>query len=146
MDRFKIEAQLRIDEGQVLSVYADSLGKLTCGIGHLLLESDGIPMVVGTPITQEQCDTFFQNDLNHAIAHCEILFQNLLALPEIAQECLVNMTFNLGAGKLATFRHFVAAVKSEDWEEAVAQLENTPWHKQVGARADRIISNFNSLV
>ena len=146
MDRTAIEKQLTVDEGEVLSVYADSLGKLTCGKGHLLLESDGIPMVVGTPISQEQCDALFQNDLNHAITHCEILFPALMTYPEVAQDSLVNMIFNLGQAGLAKFVHFCAAVRNEDWEEAVAQLEGTPWQKQVGQRADRIIAAFSSLI
>lgn len=142
MDRTSVENQLAIDEGKRLTVYLDSLGKPTVGIGHLVLMSDNLQ--VGNTITEAQCDQFFQDDLNHAIAHAEILFPNLPTYPEAVQESVVNMTYNLGQAGLAKFPKFCAAIKAQDWAGAVAQLTGTLWQKQVGPRADRIIAAIAS--
>ena len=55
MDIDKLREQLEIDEGVKYEIYKDHLGYTTCGIGHLILESDpehGEP--VGTAISEER--------------------------------------------------------------------------------------------
>lgn len=120
-------------------MYLDSLGIPTGGIGHKILPCDNLK--VGDAISDALIDQWFSDDLSHAITHCEIIFPDLMSYPEAIQECLVNMTFNLGANGLAgKFPKFCAAIKAKDWQEAVHQLQGTLWQKQVGARADRIIA------
>ena len=138
MDRQKIEKQLIIDEGKRLDVYKDSLGKPTVGIGHLILPSDYIP--VDATISEERCDTLFQADLDKAIAGAMDLFPNLDELPEPIQEAIVNMVFNMGAGGLAKFQHFIAAINNSDYESAARELINSRWYNQVGKRAARIVA------
>ena len=59
--------QIKYDEGVILGVYQDHLGYATCGVGHLILESDpehGLPN--GTSISESACDNYLKQDLQIA--------------------------------------------------------------------------------
>jgi GH24 family phage-related lysozyme (muramidase) len=138
MDRKRIEELLTADEGKRLNAYKDSLGKPTIGIGHLIVPADYIP--IDAEINDERCDSLFQADLDKAIAGAQRLLPQFSSLPEPVQEAIVNMVFNLGETGLSKFPRFLNAIRSRDWKAAVMQLDDTPWHRQVGPRADRIIA------
>ena len=138
MNRQAIMNQLIIDEGKRLTVYKDSLGLSTVGIGHLMLASDNIPD--GSTISEERCQSLFDHDLTHAIINAEMIFPALESYPEAIQECIVNLTFNIGPNRLLGFKKFCAAVKCQNWTEAAAQLKDSAWYGQVGKRAVRIVA------
>ena len=138
MDRQKIMDQLTIDEGKRLTVYKDSLGLLTVGIGHLILASDAIPE--GSTISEERCRQLFEHDLDHAIVASNLMFQGCDSYPEAIQECVVNLMFNMGPTRLAGFKHFCDALRVQDFAEAAAQLKSSKWYGQVGSRAVRIVA------
>ena len=138
-----IADQIKSDEGCRLDVYNDSLGFPTAGIGHLLPHDS--PLKVGDKITQVQCDAYFQQDLAVAISGCRRLLSTFDALPDAAQAVLVNMCFNMGAGGLGEFHHFLAAVQNADWQEAVAEMQNSKWAKQLPARSGRLVSMIETI-
>jgi len=140
MNRTAIEKQLIIDEGKRLTVYKDTLGNDTVGIGHLIVPEDYIPPM--SVISEERCQALFESDLNMAIIDVQKLFSNLDQLPDAIQDAIVNMVFNMGIKKMRRFCKFLAAVDSKDFEEAGMQLVNSLWFKQVGLRAERIAKVF----
>ena len=130
--------QIKRHEGEVLEVYADSLGYLTLGVGHLIQPNDpehGQP--AGTPVSQEVVDKYYEIDFDkhleetkHVIGHD--VFDGL---PGEIQEVLVNMCFNLGGTRLGKFRNMFNAVEDHDWERMAVEMEDSRWFKQVGRRS-----------
>jgi len=62
-------------------------------------------------------------------------------------EALINLTFNMGLGKLKQFKKFLAALEEGRWEDAVKELlytgENkTPYYVQVGKRAEKVAAQI----
>ena len=134
----KLKEQIKRHEGEVLEVYADSLGYLTLGVGHLIQPNDpehGQP--AGTPVSQEEVDKYYEIDFDkhleetkHVIGHD--VFDGL---PGEIQEVLVNMCFNLGGTRLGKFRNMLNAVEDHDWERMAVEMEDSRWFKQVGRRS-----------
>jgi lysozyme len=44
----------------------------------------------------------------------------------------------MGLARLRTFRRALAAMERRDWETAAAEMLDSLWARQVGARADRL--------
>ena len=55
-------------------------------------------------------------------------------LDDLRQDCLVNMCFNMGIGKLAKFDTFLGFVRQYDWTSAVADLAHTAWASELPRR------------
>ena len=100
-ERFK--ADLKRHEGVVLHVYADPIhgaSAATCGVGHLLKPGDkyyGEP--IGTPISEEDMNTYLNSDAYIALQDAQALFgvsDFNMKYPEEVQLVLANMMFNLG--------------------------------------------------
>jgi GH24 family phage-related lysozyme (muramidase) len=134
----RLRGQLIIDEGYRNKVYADSLGNLTVGIGHLVTKADNLKL--GDVITNAQVDNLFNHDLRHAIEGAAGLVREFYELPPLIQEVLVNMCFNLGARGLSKFKRFLAAINRRDYGDAAEEMRGTKWRRQVGVRADRLIA------
>lgn len=128
-------AQLRKDlirdEGLRLTAYQDSVGLWTIGVGHLLGKTPRM-----SELTPRECDVLFAADVEEAQA---ILSRYVTAplLSEARHRALVNMAFNLGP-RLGEFKKFIAAVNAGDWATAAAEMQDSAWWGQVGARAARL--------
>ena len=88
-------SELIVDEGEVLAVYICTAGHETCGVGHMITDSDpelGWP--VGAPITKERSDKLLAEDLKSVINDCVWVFPNFYDLPEEVQLIVGNMMFN----------------------------------------------------
>ena len=65
-------------------------------------------------------------------------FPNLSEQPENVQKAVIDMSFNLGATKLAGFAKTRAALINKDYKEASKQMMDSKWAKQVGKRANTL--------
>jgi lysozyme len=142
----KLREQLKIDEGVKYEVYNDHLGYPTFGIGHLITEADeeyGKP--VGTLVNEQRVNAVFDSDVAIYISEAKKVFPNLTELPSEAQEVIVNMTFNMGAPRLAKFKKFIAGVNNSDWNTAAVEMMDSRWAKQVGNRAERLRDRIQAL-
>ena len=142
--RERVFEQLKIDEGVVYEVYLDHLGYPTCGVGHLILEDDyEHGKEVGTVISVERAFELFNVDLNTSISECQVLYGAAwFYLPEEVQEILVNMLFNMGRPRLTKFKKMNAAIEAGDWVTASKEGRDSLWYKQVGNRANRLMSRL----
>lgn len=147
MNRESVYEQLKIDEGVVYEIYEDHLGYPTFGVGHLVLESDpehGQP--VGTPVSEERVKECFEKDLDIAISECEVLYGDAwVGFPGEVQEVLVNMLFNLGRPRLSKFKNFNARLLEGKWAEAAPEGLDSLWARQVGARAERLMTRLERV-
>jgi len=81
----------------------------------------------------EQVVQMFQADVQAAITLDQQIFSNWNKLCCNIELVLVDMTFVM-MYKLKQFHHMIAAVESENWEEAAAQIESSTWCSQVHTR------------
>lgn len=124
-------------EGKSLSVYADSRGFATQGIG----QHDGVNF--GDPdITEETMYDWLAMRLQIAYGDALNFFPALDSFDIVRKEALIQLAFNLGATKLATFVPFINYVNMQKWDEAAYHIlvnlkgHITPYALQVGARAE----------
>jgi len=132
-DSDKLQKELIRDEGVRLRPYRDTLGFQTIGVGHLMSGMDRF-----TEITYDEAMHLLDVDIEIAERRLTNIFSSWRSLDEVRQLALINLTFNLGY-RLADFKRFLHAAKSEDWEKAADQLMQSRWYKQVKLRGPRIV-------
>lgn len=142
MNREKLKQQLIVDEGYRGSVYRDTIGMLTVGIGHLVLPSDNL--TYGQYVDNKRVMDMFEHDIVHAGIGCRALVKDFDTLPDDVQGVLVNMCFNLGAPRLKDFKKFLAAVSERDFQKAAQEMKDSIWYKQVKSRGARLYSIMNN--
>jgi lysozyme len=148
MNKKSVYEQLKIDEGVVYEIYLDHLGYKTFGVGHLVLESDpehGYD--VGEPVSVERVIECFNSDLDVALSECVALYKADVweAFPGEVQEILVNMMFNLGRPRLSKFKNMKAALVKGDWVVAAVEGRDSLWYRQVGNRAERLMTRLENV-
>ena len=141
-----LREQLKIDEGVKYEIYKDHLGYPTFGIGHLITENDpehGEPD--GTKISEDRVNEIFETDVAKFVSEAKILFPDLDDLPDVAQQVIVNMAFNMGRPRLSKFKNFIAGVNDRDWTRAAEEMMDSRWATQVGDRAIRLRNQILTL-
>ena len=142
-----LREQLKVDEGVKYEIYKDHLGYPTFGIGHLITENDpehGEPD--GTEISEDRVNEVFESDVAKFVSEAKILFSDLDELPDVAQQVIVNMAFNMGRPRLSKFKNFIAGVNDRDWTRAAEEMMDSRWATQVGDRAIRLRNQILTLV
>ena len=128
--REQLRRQLIVDEGVVLHAYADHLGYLTIGCGHL------IDRRKGGGITMVQALDLLDWDIDTRIADLIERFPQFLQLDPVRQTVLANMSFQMGVDGLAEFRGTLAAVWRGDYNGAANGMLSSKWaREQTPARA-----------
>ena len=134
--------EIKRHEGEVLKIYEDSLGYKTLGIGHLCQPEDPeYSWEVGTKVSEEVVDMYFENDFYKHLAETIHVFgteEAFYNLPEPIQRVLVNMCFNLGGTRLSKFKNMLAACRSHNWQEMARQMQDSRWYYQVGRRSQEL--------
>ena len=146
MDIDKLREEIAYDEGSVNEIYLDHLGLPTFGIGHLVLDSDpeyGQP--VGTPVSEDRCNSAFDEDVKTVLNDCSILYDDFDDLPEEAQRIIENMMFNMGRPRLSKFKGMKRGVDARDWNAAADEMVDSNWYKQVTKRADRLVARMRAI-
>lgn len=119
-------------EGRRLKPYKCTAGKLTIGYGRNLTDCG---------ITDEEANMMFEYDFHKAYIDCYRLFDRSYEfekLPENVRYVLTDMVFNMGVGKVQTFKKFLSALKKGLYEDAAKEMLDSKWAKQVGYRAVKL--------
>ncbi len=124
-----LKTRLIAEEGLRLKPYRDGAGKLTLGVGRNLDD-------VG--ISREEALMLLDHDLARTAAEVDRRWPWAVELDAIRREALIDMAFNLGPAKLATFARLLAALQAHRWDEAADAMAASLWARQVGARAARL--------
>ena len=146
MDIDKLREEIAYDEGSVNKIYLDHLGLPTFGIGHLVIDTDpehGQP--VGTPVSEDRCNSAFDEDVKTVLNDCSILYDNFDDLPEEAQRIIANMMFNMGRPRLSKFKGMKRGVDARDWNAAADEMVDSNWYRQVTKRADRLVARMRAI-
>ena len=95
----ELKARIRDHEGCVDTVYLDTLGKATIGIGHLVQPHERQRFKEGVKISTDEIEDLFLIDLNRACAGAEqLISENYKAdkrLPQAIEHVIVEMVFQL---------------------------------------------------
>lgn len=124
-----IETQLRKHEGVRNKPYADTVGKITIGVGRNLTD-------VG--LSDAEIDMLLANDINRTIADLDRELSWWRNLNEARQRVMIDMCFNLGIGGLLTFKNALAMIQSGQYDLASTNMLKSKWASQVGIRADTL--------
>ena len=146
MDIDKLREELKIDEGVKYEIYLDHLSLPTCGVGHLIKDTDpesGLP--VGTKIEEERVNELFDEDIQDTIQECKYLYNDFDDLPEEAQRIIANMMFNLGRPRLSRFLKMKQHVDNRDFVSASEEMKNSKWYRQVTNRAQRLCDRMANI-
>jgi lysozyme len=124
----QLRAMLIRQEGLKLKPYRDSVGKLTIGVGRNL-DDDGI--------LEQEAYVMLDNDIaRHTLDAQKISVFS--SLDPVRQDVLVNMVFNMGLPRVLGFKNMIAALSSQDWEEAAQEMLSSRWATQVWHRAEEL--------
>ena len=121
-----LESDLMTDEGFRGVPYLDTVGKLTVGFGRNLVDK---------PLTRAEAAWLLRNDVTDTMHSLDSRFPWWRTLDDVRQSVMVNMAYNLGTAKLGQFVKCLAALKSGDYVTAAAEMRDSTWARQVGARA-----------
>ena len=146
MNKDKLREEIAEDEGCKYEIYLDHLALPTCGVGHLITESDeeyGKP--VGTIVEQERVRNLFALDIAVTIDECKVLYPDFDGLPEECQHIIANMMFNMGRPRLSKFKGMKAGVDARDWNKAADEMVDSRGYTQVPNRARRLGDRMRAL-
>ena len=117
-----IERLITRNEGVRRSVYVDSRGNRTVGIGHKLKHGE----TYDKPLNDAEIDALLSIDLKTKETHCRGIFGDLWdVLNEARQAVIVDMMFNLGTEGFLGFHETIKAIKKKDWDTASREILNS---------------------
>lgn len=128
----ELESLLKLREGCRTTVYRDSLGKPTVGIGHLVLDSDQLE--VGDVISDEFVDAFFRKDSAGALHAALLQMQEAGITDQHFIPYLTSVCFQMGVAWTAKFPNTWKMIVNGDYPRAALALNGTPWQAQTPVR------------
>ena len=149
MDRDVLKQFIEAAEGRRHACYKDSEGIPTIGVGVNLVEPrnekrvEVLGRVVGNltagreELTDREIDWLLDGDIELAVQDAQALFANFDELDEARRIVLVDMAFNLGRHRLASFKRMRAAVLESRFDEAADEMVDSRWYRQVKRRGVR---------
>jgi lysozyme len=136
----ELTKQLRRDEGEVLSAYADHLGYLTIGVGRMIDKRKG------GGITAEESAYLLSNDIDKRQAELLRRAPWMAQLDPARFGVMLNMAFQMGVDGLLGFKNTLSMVKAGDYAGAAAGMLRSKWATQTPARAQRLSTQMKSGV
>ena len=126
------------EEGRSGTVYADTLGIQTIGIGCVVDAK-----VKGAGLCDAAIDAQFQHD-SLVARHMASVYPHFADMNPVRQAVIVSMCFQLG-GKPLGWTDFMAALSAQDYDAAAAAGLDTLWEKtQTPKRATREMAMLKS--
>jgi GH24 family phage-related lysozyme (muramidase) len=133
-----LRAQLIRDEGSRSTVYADTKGNITFGVGHLGT----------TPLSAGAISHILDDDIGHAVtdlANDPIAHPIMLTLSATRCDALTNMAFTLGVGGLTSFHDLWKALAAHDYAAAAGAIRASLWWRdQARGRAERLAKQIET--
>lgn len=117
--------------------YNDSEGFATIGYGHLIKRGEDF----STGLTEAQADALLDKDIAIARTNLKVL---QLTLPDDWNDFIIIMIFQLGLGGVQKFRKMIAALKTQNYSEAIKQAKDSLWYRQTPNRIDSMISQLRN--
>ena len=135
-----LKDRVRLHEGVRTSMYLDTLGKATIGIGHLIKPHERERYAEGVEISMDEVEELFEMDLNRAAAGAESLIEESIGhdLPPHIEEVILEMVYQLGTQGVRNFKNMWKAMRVKDWKKASEEMKDSRWHKQTTKRCESL--------
>jgi len=155
-DRENLIDKLIEHEGMVLTVYQDTLGIDTIGIGRNLkdrgisqeeldhMDIPHIDLIYRDGITEADARYLAENDVQ--IVEDELLRAHpcVDGLDSVRQLILIDMAFNMGVPRLCKFTLMWNAIHEEKFEVAAKEMLDSRWANQVKLRAVKLANAMHN--
>lgn len=157
MDLAKLKELVSRHEGVRYSVYIDTEGCKTIGIGFNLDDRTAKPvcedfginydlLLKGARLTVNQVHRLFDYSIDSAFQMAHMACPEFDDLCENAQLALTDMTFNMGYTRLLGFKLMLAALARQDYTTAAKEMAESVWAGQTGNRAKDDIALMQSCI
>ena len=115
--------QIKEHEGLKLFPYKCPAGRLTIGYGHNLQDNG---------LSKSACEYILYDDIDEAKRNLRTIFGNEFfeSLKDSKKIALIDMMFNLGMIKFLTFKRFIFAVETQNWENASYEIIHSKAYEQ----------------
>ena len=136
--------QLKRHEGVVKTndrhvIYKCPAGFYTLGIGRNVDANGGIGL------SDEEVEHLLENDIIRTIKELTRAYDWFGELEEGARkDAIINMHFNLGSPKFATFKQAIEHMKNGSYSQASIEFLNSRWAKQVKGRAIEVTDQIRT--
>ena len=155
-DRENLIDKLIEHEGMVLTVYQDTLGIDTIGIGRNLkdrgiskeeldhMDIPHIDLIYRDGITEADARYLAENDVQ--IVEDELLRAHpcVDGLDSVRQLILIDMAFNMGVPRLCKFTLMWNAIHEEKFDIAAKEMLDSRWANQVKLRAVKLANAMHN--
>jgi len=156
-DKFNQELyeQIALHEGVEPSVYKDTKGKRTIGIGFNLdepsnrkkAEAVGLnvqDMLSGRTLSDKEIKMLYNESIKQAANDANAFLPRAGRQPPVVQKVLIDMAFNLGLTKLNKFEKMREALLEGDYNKAADEMIDSKWYNQVGNRSKTLVDMMRS--
>jgi GH24 family phage-related lysozyme (muramidase) len=120
----RIRDDLKVHEGFKNSVYKDSKGLPTIGIGHLIKKGEHF----AKRLTDQQVNDLFDKDFKEHLAGVAKL-PNFDKLNDAGKAALANMAFNMGPEFWRKWKSLIKAMKNKDIEKVKYSIQHSKYWK-----------------
>jgi lysozyme len=125
----QLQKQLAVHEGKTNKIYTDTVGKVTCGVGHNLSDKGVSDAVVALML---------EEDIADAIEDVKKLVPGFEKLSDNRKVALTDMCFNLGYTRMAGFKNTLRFINSGQFDKAADNMLQSLWARQVKGRAIKL--------
>ena len=138
-----IEQFITRHEGRKLKPYKCTAGHWTIGVGWNM-DANPLPKDIRDylkahgSITNEMVDKLLDISINQAVKDCHKLFPEFESFSPNRKMALTDFVFQLGLSRSSAFVNTIAAINTGRWEDAVKEMRDSNWFKQVPNRAKEV--------
>lgn len=143
-------------EGMVLTVYQDTLGIDTIGIGRNLkdrgispeelayMDIPNMAIVYTEGISEADARYLAMNDIKIVENELSQVHKCVDNLDAVRQLILMDMAFNMGVPRLCKFKKMWNAIHEGNFDAASLEMLDSRWARQVGSRARKLSDAMKS--
>ena len=149
----KLLEHLKEREGYKQSVYLDTLGKPTCGIGHLLTKEEQKKYPVKSLVPKKVIDEWFEADIDTALTAAKKQANVLGTDNDDIVIALVSVNYQLGASWSRKFPKTWKLLCHREYDDAIQEVlyknppdeEPSSWIQQTPVRVKDFIEAIELL-
>lgn len=130
----RLEQEVITHEGKSKSVYKDSLGYDTIGIGRMCDKRKN------AGLSDDEMLYLLRNDLSKAKLELTP-YSWFITLDDVRQGVLIEICFNIGLDGFLQFKRMIQALSDKDYGLSAKELINSLWSKQVGPNRSQNMAN-----
>ena len=130
-----LQALLIKHEGLRLKPYLCTAGKTTIGVGRNLSDNG---------VTEAEAMAMLDRDIAVTVSALRDEFLWFADLDRTRKDAVISLGFNMGVKKFTSFKMFLAAMASQQYETAAAEILDSTYATQVGQRAIELAAMIRS--